>query len=153
MKELEWNRWCLCCELCRWAGNWRKRLLTMYFKAYPSYFVFSYNYPTRILFLFQFRAEAAKLIISLYIKYKCFFISFFPPTYQERRNTLVLFCPFLGRFWLSSQERMCVHLSRCVHTGGAHWGLENVSWIPWAGLSWAQMCQWCGTGQTGSLEG
>lgn len=59
------------------------------------------------------------------------FFLFFFPTCQERRNTLVLFHPFLGRFWFSSQERMCLHLSRCVHTGGAHLGLEQVRWIPW----------------------
>lgn len=125
MKELQWNHWCLWCELCHWAGNWRKRPLTMYFKAYSSYFVFSYNYSTWILFLFQFRVEEAKL--SLYIKYKRGFFLFFFLTCEERRNTLVLFHPFLGRFWFSSQERMCLHLPRCVHTveltgGCSKWG-------------------------------
>lgn len=134
MKELQWNRWCLWCELCRWAGNWRKRLLTMYFKAYPSYFVFSYNYPTRILFLFQFRAEAAKLIISLYIKYKCFFLFFFFFPHLSRKEEYTGFVLSFSRQVLAQQPGKNVYPSLQICTrrwsslGAGELELDPMGW-------------------------
>lgn len=153
MKELEWNHWCLWCELCHWAGNWRKRPLAMYFKAYPSYFVFSYNYSNRILFLFLFRAEAAKLIIFLYIKYKCFFLFF---SHLSRKEEYTGFVLSFSRQVLVQQpgENVSPSLQMCTHRWsslGA--GVSAVLQSHGAGLARAQTCQWCGRGQTGSLEG
>lgn len=152
MKELEWNHWCLWCELCHWAGNWRKRPLTMYFKAYPSYFVFSYNYSTRILFLFQFRAEAVKVIISLYIKYQRFFFFFFFPL-LSRKEEYTGFVPSFSRQVLVQQpgEDVSPSLQMCTHRWSSL-GAGASEWTPWGWPEHSHPSA-VGTGQTGSLEG